>query len=76
MSLRGAHQIKPEAISRLRTKRRRNPALDRQDEQMAHDCQIITPTILHKVALGSDSCQTLTNLPPAGSCDIVTTCAA
>jgi hypothetical protein len=40
VSLRGAHQIKPEAISKLRIKRRRIPALDRQDEQMAHDWQI------------------------------------
>ena len=38
--------------------------MDRQDKQIAHDWQIITPANLHKAALGGDSCQTLTNSPP------------
>jgi hypothetical protein len=44
-----------------------NEQMDRQDEQIAHDWQIITPANLHKAALGSDSCQSLTNSPPTGS---------
>jgi len=40
--------------------------MDRQDEQIAHDWQIITPANLHEAALCSDSCQTLTNSPPTG----------
>src|SRR6516165_8528012 len=40
--------------------------MDRQDERIAHDWQIITPANLHKAALGGDSCQTLTNSPPTG----------
>ena len=40
--------------------------MDRQDEQIAHDWQTITPANLHKATLRSDSCQTLTNSPPTG----------
>ena len=40
--------------------------MDRQDEQIAHDWLITTSANLHNVALGSESCQTLTNSPPTG----------
>jgi len=41
--------------------------MDRQDEQIAHDWLITTSANLHNVALGSESCQTLTNSPPTGT---------
>jgi len=50
--------------------------MDRQDKQIAHDWQIITPANLHKAALGGDSCQTLTNSPPTGAQEEDCTCRA